>query len=127
MPPSTVLILGGELGFMLALSQELTKRSISAYPARTAREARLMISRFQLNPDVLVINCGSPDACSFAEGLAKEHLDVEIIGIASERYQCLECADRLAATLHSSDEEAPERIPHCANVVQRLLSKQLAP
>src|SRR5689334_1499966 len=111
MASSTVLILGGDLGFVFALSQELTKRNISAFPARTAREARSMIARFRLDPDVVVIDCKSPDACSFAEGVAKERRDVEIIGIVCEHYYCKECAERLAATFRDPDDEAPDRIP----------------
>src|SRR5581483_2825129 len=97
MAQPTVLVLDGELGFMFALSQELSRRHIAAFPARTVREARAMIARFQLDPDVVVINCGSPGACAFAESVAKERRDLQIVALVSERYQCRKCADRLAA------------------------------
>ena len=109
---------------MFALSQELSKRNIAPFPARTAREARLMISRFRLDPDLLVINCGSPGACSFAEELLKQRRDVQIVGVVSERYQCRKCASRLAAQFRDPDDEAPERIPYCADVIQALVKEQ---
>ncbi|GEM_PF-2734668 len=124
MASSTVLILDGELGFMFALSQELSKHHISAFPSRTAREARSIIARFHLDPDLLVISCASPGACSFAEAIVKQRADVEIIGIVSDRYQCKRCAQRLAATFREPEDEDPDRIPHCAEVIQDLLREQ---
>ena len=124
MASPTVLVLDGELGFMFALSQELSKRHIGALPARTAREARALIVRFRLDPDVLVISCASPGACSFAESVAKQRQDVDIIGIVSDRYQCKKCAGRLAATFRDPEDEAPERILYCADVIQALLREQ---
>src|SRR5579872_5178348 len=118
MAQPTVLVLDGEPGFMFALSQELSKRHIAAFPARTVREARSMITKFRLDPDLLVINCGSPGACACAEGIAKERQDVEIIAIVTDRYQCKKCAQRLAAQLRAPEDEAPERIPHCADLIQ---------
>ena len=123
MSASTALILDADLGFMLALSEELTKRDVTAYPARTVREARSLITRFRLDPEVVVIDCTSREACSFAEGIAEQGGNVEIIGIVSAQYQCDEFPQRLAATFCHPDDEAPERISHCADVVQTLLRK----
>lgn len=125
MPLPTVLILAGDLGFMLALSQELTKRRVSAYPAQTVRRARSMITRLPLDPDMLVIDCSIPGACAVAEGVAKKRPDLKLIGIVSARYQCKKCAERLVVTLRDPDDTAPERILHCADVVQGLLRKRV--
>jgi cobyrinic acid a,c-diamide synthase len=124
MAQPTVLVLDGELGFMFALSQELSKRHIAAFPSRTAREARSLITRFRLEPEVLVINCGSPGACALAEGVAKERRDVQIIGVISDRFQCRKCAALLAAQFRDPEDQSPERIPHCADVIQALLREQ---
>jgi len=109
---------------MFALSQELSKRHIAAIPARTVREARSMVGRFQLDPDLLVINCGSPGACAFAESIAKERRDVQVVAIVSDRHQCGKCAERLAAQFHDPEDQAPDRIPHCADVIQELVREQ---
>jgi hypothetical protein len=123
--PATALIVDADLGFMLALSEELTKRDVSAYPARTVREARSMITRLELDLEVLVIDCTRRGAYSFAEGIAEELRNVEIIGIVSARSQCKEWAQMLAATFRHPDDEAPDRISHCADVIQELLRKQM--
>jgi hypothetical protein len=121
----TVLFLDGDLGFVLALSLELSKRHVIAFPGRTASEAWSLMTRFQLRPDLLVIDCSSPDACSFAESVIKERPDLKIIGIVSERYHCEECANRLAATFRDPEDQAPELIPNCADTIQRLLRGHL--
>ena len=125
MAAPVVLMLDGDVGFMFALSQELTARYISAYPARTVREARSMLQRFRLAPDVLVIDCTVPGACSFAEGVAEQLGSLGIIGIVSAGHQCKECAELLAKTLSKSDVTSPERIPYCADVIQALLRRAL--
>ena len=124
MAPPTVLVLDGELGFMFALSQELSKRHIAAFPARTVREAQSMIAHFRLEPGVLVINCGSPGVCAFAEGVVKERRDVQIVAMVSDRSQCKRCAPLLAAQLRDPEDQAPERIPHCADIIQDLVREQ---
>jgi hypothetical protein len=123
--PPTALILDGDLGFVLALSHELSNRHVAAFPVRTASEGRSMLTRFRLRPDVLVVDCSYPGACSFAEGIAKECPELKIIAIVSTRYQCKNCAERLAVTLRDPDDTAPERIPHCAEVVCGLLKKRI--
>lgn len=124
MAPPTVLVLDGELGFMFALSYELSKRHIAAFPARTVREAQSMITHFRLAPGVLVINCGSPGVCAFAEGVAKERRDVQIVAMVSDRSQCKRCAPLLAAKLRDPEDQAPEQIPHCADIIQDLVREQ---
>jgi hypothetical protein len=121
----TVVFLDGDLGFVLALSLELSKRHVAAFPGRTSSEAWSMMTRFQLSPDLLVIDCSSPDACSFAESIIKERPDVKVIGVISEGYPCEECASRLAATFRDPEDQAPERIPNCADIIQRLLRGNL--
>lgn len=124
MDSPTVLVLGGELGFMVALSVELNKRHIAVVPARTVREARSTLTRFRLSPHVLLINCSSPGACTLAEDLVKLRRDVRIIGMISERYQCKKCAHRLAAQLRDPEDQAPDRIPHCADIIETLVREQ---
>jgi hypothetical protein len=120
-----VLMLDGDVGFMLALSQELTARYISSYPACTVGEARSMLRRFRLAPDVLVIDCTVPGACSFAEGMVEQRRSLGILGIVSAGHQSEECAKLLAKTLHRPDDTSPERIPYCADVIQQVLRKEL--
>jgi hypothetical protein len=125
MAAPVVLMLDGDVGFMLALSQELTARYISSYPACTVREARSMLRRFRLAPDVLVIDCTVPGACSFAEGMAEKRRSLGILGIVSAGHQCEECAELLAKTLSKMDDTSPERIPFCADVIQQVLRRGL--
>lgn len=124
MSPPTVLILDDELGFLFALSEELTQRQIALLPARTAREARTMIGRFQLGPDLLVINCSRPGACGLAEGLAKEHGDMQTVAMVSPGHRCQKCASRIAAELRDPEDTLPGRIRHCADVIERLVRRR---
>ena len=125
MAAPVVLILDADVGFMFALSQELFTRGMSAYPAGTVREARSMLQRFRLTPDVLVINCALPGACSFAQGVAAQVGSLAILGIVSASHRCEECAELLAKTLSKPDDTSPERIPYCADVIQQVLLKGL--
>jgi|SRR5581483_4115113 len=124
MAPPTVLVLDGELGFMFALSQELSKRHIAAFPARTVRDAQSMIAHFRLEPAVLVINCGSPGVCAFAESVAKERRDLQIVTYVRDRSKCKKCAPLRAAELRDPEDQAPERIPHCADIIEALVREQ---
>ena len=119
-----VLMLDGDVGFMFALSQEVTARGISAYPARTVREARSMLQRFRIAPDVLVIDCAVPGACSFVKRVAEQRGSLAILGIVSTGHRCEECAELLAKTLFKPDDTSPERIPYCADVIQHLLRQR---
>jgi hypothetical protein len=123
MPPPMVLMLDGDVDFMLALAQELTKRGILSCTARTVRGARSMITRFQLAPDALVIDCSIRGACSLAANVAKEFRNVKIVGVVSDNDHCEECAERLAATLNGPNARALDPIPHCADLIQSLLRK----
>jgi len=117
----TVLALDGDLGFVFALSVELNKRHISLVPARTAHEARSLLVKLRLVPQVLVVNCSRPGACPLAEELGTEIPSLRIVAIVSDRYQCTKCASRIAARLRDPDDELPERIPFCADIIQELV------
>jgi hypothetical protein len=119
-----VLVLDDDLGFAFALSQELINRKMVALPARAPTEARSLLMRLQLEPDVLVINCGSQGACNLADELARQNPNVRIIGIVSDGNACSDCADLLAALFDEQDDKAPERIPYCADVIQALVREQ---
>ncbi|MBZ5576784.1 MAG: hypothetical protein LAP40_09525 [Acidobacteriia bacterium] len=119
--PPTVLVLDSELGFMLALSQELSKRQIACFPARTVQEAQSLLLQFRLKLDALVTHCGRPGACGFAEAVTQDRPGVPIVGIISERHRCRRCADRLAAQLRDPEDRGPERISHCADVIEMLV------
>ena len=123
MSSPTALVLDGELGFVFALSMELSKRHISVFPARTAREARSTVERFRLRPDILLINCGSPGACTLAEELATQHKGIRVVAMISERFQCKKCAGRLAARLRDPEDALPAGIPHCADVIEALVNQ----
>ncbi|HLK51443.1 MAG TPA: hypothetical protein VKT49_25055 [Bryobacteraceae bacterium] len=123
MSSPTVLVLDGELGFVFALSMELSKRHISVFPARTAREARSTITRFRLRPDTLVVNCSSPGACALAQDLATQHKGIRVVAITSARFQCKQCADRIAASLRDSEDASPLGIPHCADIIEALVKQ----
>ena len=127
MVPPTVLILHGGLGFVLALSLELSKRQIAAFPALTVQEARKMIVRCSLNPDLLVVDCKCPGTCGLAKEIIEERPHVRMIGIVSDGYRCKQCANWIAAELQGPEDEMPDRIPYCAAAVQRLLTKTSAP
>ena len=116
-----VLMLDGDVDFMLALAQELTKRGILSCTARTVRGARSMITRFQLSPDALVIDCSIRGACSLAANVAEEFRNVKIVGVASDNDHCEECAERLAAILNGSNAKPLDPIPRYADLIQSLL------
>jgi NAD(P)-dependent dehydrogenase (short-subunit alcohol dehydrogenase family) len=121
----TVLVFGGDLGFVLALAHELSNRHVATILARTAREAGALLTRFRLNPDLLVIDRSSPDASSSAERLMKKRPEVKIIGIVSDGYACEKLANQLVATFRDPDDTGPERISHCAAVIEQLLRAHL--
>lgn len=113
-----VLILDKDLGFILALSQELTSRKISAFPARAPGEARSILRQLRLRPDVLVINCGVANACSFANEVARMRPELRVIGIVSDANGCNDCADAPKAQLHDREDREPSRIPYCVDIIE---------
>jgi hypothetical protein len=84
-----------------------------------------MITRFRLAPDVAIIDCSMRGACSLVEKAADEFRNVKTVGIVSALHHCGECARRLTGTLRDPDDIAEDRSPNCADLVQRLLRKQL--
>ena len=122
-PPST-LVLGSDLGFMLALSQELGRRQIAVIPSRSVREGQALLAEFRLSLDLLLIQCSRPRACAFAEEVAKARPHVKIVGIVSERHRCRKCAERLTARFRDPEDRDPARIAYCANVIEALVREQ---
>ena len=123
--PPTILLMDSDLGFMFALSHELSRRRIAAFPSRTVAEAESLQEQFQLEVAALVIDCGRPRACAFADGIARQHPGVQLIALVSERHRCAPCATRLAAQFRDPEDRAPGRIPHVADVIELLVRKQL--
>jgi len=124
MASPAVLIFDDELGFMFALSEELGRRGIAAYPARTFTETESLVRRLRLAPDLLVINCGRRGACAFADAVGKQRRDLKIVALVSTSSTCQRCADRVAAHLREPEDKLPQRIPHCADVIQDLLRER---
>lgn len=124
MASPAVLIFDDELGFLFALSEELGKRGIAAYPARTLAETESFIARLRLKPAVLVINCRRRGACAFADALGKQRRDLKIVALVSGSSSCQSCAERVVAQLHDPEDKAPGRIPHCADVIEDLLRER---
>jgi hypothetical protein len=125
MASSAVLIFDDELGFLFALSEELGKRAIAAYPARTIKETESLIARLRLKPALLVINCRRRGACAFAEAISKHWRELRIVALVSASSSCRKCGERVVAQLRDPEDKTPERIPHCADVIQDLLRKGL--
>lgn len=121
----TILLMDSDLGFMFALSQELARRQIAAFPSRTVTEAESLRQEFQLRLAALVIECGRPRACAFADGIARQHPGVQIVVLVSERHRCAQCATPPAAQFRDPEDRAPERISHVADVIELLVRKQL--
>ena len=118
---ATILVLDSELGFLFALSHELAQREISAFPARSAAEARALIAQFDLKVDVVVMNCARPGACNFAEELTRQNTALKVIGIVAEGRGCEECADRISARFRDPEDRDPKRVGHCADVIEMLV------
>ena len=118
------MVLGSDLGFMLALSQALGGRQIAVIPSRSVREAQSLIAEFRLSLDLLVMHCRRPGACAFAEEMAKAHPHVKIVGIVTERHHCRQCAERLTAHFRDPEDRDPARIAYCANVIEALVREQ---
>ena len=118
------MVLGSDLGFMLALSQALGGRQIAVIPSRSVREAQSLFAEFRLSLDLLVMHCRRPGACAFAEQMMKAHPDAKIVGIVTERHRCRQCAERLTAHFRDPEDRDPARIAYCANVIQALVSGQ---
>lgn len=123
MVPPTVLVLDGNLGFLFALSQELSHRHIVTIPARTSRQAHSFIARFQLKPNLLVVNCGIAGACRLAEEMARNHHGLHIIAFVSSQNGCSECESLLTARLYDPEDKAPDRIPYCVDVIERTIGQ----
>ena len=124
MASPTVLIFDDELGFPFALSAELGRRSIAAYPARTLTETESLIARLRLKPDLLVINCRRRGACAFAEQIGRHRRNLKIVALVSASFECQKCADKVAAQLRDPEDKFPDRIPHVADVIQALLRER---
>lgn len=124
MSPPTVLVLDVDLGFLFALSQELSRRQILAVPARSSREAHSILTRLHLEPDLLVVDCSAPGVCRLIQEIARKQPGVHIVAFVSEQHGCSDCGDRLSARLRSPEDKAPERIPYCVDVMTRLVREQ---
>ena len=120
---ASILMLDGDLGFLFALSAELRKRSIAAIPARTVDEALSMLEDLEPALHAVVVNCACPGACAFARGMLRQDATLRVIGIRSEGRPCAACAGLWSATLRPRDVR-PERIGHCAEVVEALVSSE---
>lgn len=118
-----VLLLDNDLGFAIALSEELQRREIAGIPAASLPEAETLLGKFRLNPDLVIVNCALPKACAFAESVAAQRPGVKLLGITSERHQCRECAGQMAATFRDPEDRGPEKIAHCAGVIETLLER----
>ena len=114
---ASILMLGGDLGFLFALSMELQKRSIAAIPARTVDEAQFMLENMEPALSALVVNCECPGACAFAREMLRQDAALRVIGIRPEGRSCTACTDLWSATLRQTDVR-PERIGYCAEVVE---------
>ena len=124
MSSPAVLIFDDELGFLFALSEELGKRGIAAYPARALKETESLIARLGLKPALLVINCRCRGACAFADAVGKHRRDLKIVALVSGSSSCQSCAEKVIAQLRDPEDKFPERIPHCADVIQDLLRER---
>ena len=122
--PPTILVLDSDLGFLLALSQELRRRQIAVIPSRSVREAQSLLAEFRLSLDLLLMHCSRPGACVFAEEVAKARPHVKIVGIVTERHRCRQCAERLRANFRDPEDRDPARIAYCANVIEALVREQ---
>lgn len=125
MASPAVLIFDDELGFLFALSEELGKRAIAAYPALTLKETESLIVRLRLRPALLVLNCRRRGACAFADAVGKQRRDLKIVALVSGSSSCQNCADRVVAQLRDPEDKFPGRIPHCADVIEDLLREHL--
>jgi DNA-binding NtrC family response regulator len=124
MAPPTVLVLDGDLGFLFALSHELSRRHIHTVPARTYHEAHSILIRLQLEPDLLVVDCSAPGACRLIKEMARKQPGMPIVAFVSEHQDCSECADRLSARLRDPEDKTADRISYCIDVVTRLVREQ---
>jgi hypothetical protein len=103
----TILVLDSDLGFMLALSQELSRRQIAVIPSRSVREAQSLLAEFRLSLNLLLMHRRRPGACAFVGEMTKTHPPVKIVGIVSERHRCRKCAERLTGSLSRSGRPGP--------------------
>jgi len=120
----TILVLDSDLGFMLALSQELSRRQIAVIPSRSVREAQSLLAEFRMSLNLLLMHCSRPGACAFVEEMTKADPHVKIVGIVSKRHRCRKCAERLTAHFRDPEDRDPERIAYCANVIEALVREQ---
>ena len=118
MAPPVVLVVDSDLGFIVSLSFELHHRGIDSLPAVTTGEARSTMMQLRVEPDLLMITCAVRHACIFAADMARLRPGLPIIGIVSDRSDCKDCSDLLAATFRESEAKDPERIPNCADVIE---------
>jgi len=77
----TVLIVDGDLGFVFWLGHLLDAAGYSAYPAKSASDAALLMLQLDLQPKLLVINPELPAAADFIAGLHRSHSSMRAIGV----------------------------------------------
>ena len=77
----TILIVDDDLGFVFWLGQTLDAAGYSAFPAKSAPDAALLISQLNLNIDVAVIDTALSGAIDFIGWLRRAQPDVRAIGI----------------------------------------------
>jgi len=119
--PATILVLDSELGLLFALSHELAQREISAFPARSAAEARGLITQFSLRLDLLVLNCSCSGACGLAKEVAEANSALKVIAMTSPGHACAGCASLISVHFRDPDDREPERIGHYADVIEMLV------
>lgn len=124
----SVLVVDGDIGFLLVLAQELSHRGISLIPSSSARQARSMLAKMKPAIDVLIINCRVSGVCALASDLVRRNARLEVVGIVSGVHQCSSCRQLL--TYVSREPQPPElrAIRRWATLIQGWLNakKKLA-
>jgi DNA-binding NtrC family response regulator len=118
-----ILIIDRELGFMLALAQQLEACGLATIPSSSVTEAKRVLAATRAQLSLIIINCRCEGVCLFAEQLRKKHRRLQVIGIVSRGYRCRACSRTFVATLHDPEDRRPERVAHCAEVVRILAER----
>ena len=124
MPPKTILIVDGDLGFVFFLGQMLDAAGYAALPARSVADAAALVEEFHLEIGLLILNTSLDGGVAFARKVlgAQGHLrTIAIVGGQGESGAAFPEADASLARPAAWDEVSRDA---WLQIIKRLLGPE---
>jgi len=102
----SVLVVDGDIAFLLVMAQELARKGISLIPSTSVREARSVLQKLNPTIDILIVNCRITGVCGLASEMRRRVTGLDVVAIVSGNRQCAAC--RRLLTFVAKDIERPE-------------------